>query len=60
LISLKKYAAHGLCALVFLLQWKKVQLSGEKCFFRMDRGVSGKFFTQSGCEGAAIDADQAP
>jgi hypothetical protein len=60
LISLKNRFLHGFCCSVFLIKWKEVQLSGEKCFFGICCGVSRCFFSQPGCQGAALGADPAP
>jgi hypothetical protein len=60
LISLKKIVAAALHSQIFLIKWEKVQLSGEKCFFRNNCGVSGSFVHQSRCQGSAFHADPAP
>ena len=71
LISLKNFVATLLMNMVFLLQWKKVQISGGKCLllrFAECLAVhqSGKsirvprcLIAQSRCEGSAFRADPA-
>jgi hypothetical protein len=66
LISLKKIYKDTLQQVDFLIQCKKVQLSGEKCpllQFSTEKGlsrVSRGFIAESGCQGAAVCADPAP
>ena len=71
LISLKNFVATLLIKMVFLLQWKKVQISGGKChLLRFAECLAvhqaGKsirvprcLIAQSRCEGSAFRADPA-
>ena len=66
LISLKKIDLYLLSWLEFLIQCKKVQLSGEKCLCLHDLTGKGRyrvsrgFITESGCQGAVVCTDPAP
>jgi hypothetical protein len=66
LISLKKIILQLRAMGNFLLQCKKVQLSGEKCplwAFPFEKGrcsVSRGFIAESGCQGTVVCTDPAP
>jgi hypothetical protein len=66
LISLKKNDLHLRRYREFLIQCKKVQLSGEKCLCwcipteKGRRCVSRGFIAESGCQRAVVCTDPAP
>jgi hypothetical protein len=60
LISLKKIRSNCLQMPDFLIKWKKVQLSGEKCIFEFETHVPRRLLSQPRCQGPLVGAHTTP